>query len=406
MAQFTPYQSRAMDFIKVDALQKDQQRQTRLDELALRKQGLDEQKAAGEQNALIASTLGSVLGMAANAPNGPSPEVFASGLEAMETQGLRLDQKYIDFINRNVKPALQSGDADALRFIGGALGGDVSMPEAEGFSNIGTYQGPQGQGVYGVRGDRFEMIPGGEGLTPVRPPSTTVSVDTGGPAPNVDAEATKALGRARGDRAGERLAAADQAFQMNMQLATISEALAGGAETGAGEETLLGLRSLASSFMPGFYSEQDLAQMGQQELIRAVGNQMALRLRNPDSGLGLPGAASNRDIQLLQSLVPGLALTEEGNQQLIGVLRAINDFKIALADEQERIIDENDGSVPRNLESQLRKFSQGYELFEVGDRISLYLAAGRQVEFGDDGAYLLKEGGDPSNANDWERIGG
>lgn len=58
------------------------------------------------------------------------------------------------------------------------------------------------------------------------------------------------------------------------------------------------------------------------EAFKAQENQMALRLRNPDSGFGLTGNTSNRDIEFLTGAVASLGKTPEGNQAILTIMLA------------------------------------------------------------------------------------
>jgi len=59
-----------------------------------------------------------------------------------------------------------------------------------------------------------------------------------------------------------------------------------------------------------------------QELVTAMQNQQALRLRNPESGFGLTGNTSDRDVRFLKETVAGLEKTEQGNVAMLTVMMA------------------------------------------------------------------------------------
>jgi hypothetical protein len=69
-----------------------------------------------------------------------------------------------------------------------------------------------------------------------------------------------------------------------------------------------------------------------QEAFKAQENQMALRLRNPDSGFGLTGNTSNRDIEFLTGAVASLGKTPEGNQAILTIMLAKQRRGAELAD--------------------------------------------------------------------------
>ena len=95
---------------------------------------------------------------------------------------------------------------------------------------------------------------------------------------------------------------------------------------------------------------------------------MALRLRNPESGLGLTGNTSNKDLQFLKDSVVGLARTEQGNKLIIKFMMRQNDMKKAVARKQTQIRQANDGKTPDDIDSQIMDFIDNYEFFSKGER--------------------------------------
>ena len=196
------------------------------------------------------------------------------------------------------------------------------------------------------------------GLRPAPVASTTVNVNTAeGIAGAGQKKATEKLGEGIGDRADKRLTQAFEGTRQNQQLDRIKLAISRGADTGLGEETILDLRNLASTLIGTPVSEQ----MGEQELIRTISNEMALRLRNPESGLGLTGNTSNKDLDFLKASVVGLSRTEQGNLLIIEMMQRFNQLKVAAANEQQRIIDNNGGVVPLDLDKKVMQFVNKYE---------------------------------------------
>ncbi|MCG1042501.1 hypothetical protein KQH60_08065 [Mycetohabitans sp. B8] len=63
--------------------------------------------------------------------------------------------------------------------------------------------------------------------------------------------------------------------------------------------------------------------IGNAQAAQAIANQMALELRDPSQGAGMPGALSDSDRQFLMSMVPNLQNTPEGRHQMIGMAVAI-----------------------------------------------------------------------------------
>jgi hypothetical protein len=57
--------------------------------------------------------------------------------------------------------------------------------------------------------------------------------------------------------------------------------------------------------------------LGDEQAAQALSNQMALELRDPSAGGGMPGSMSNSDREFLTRMVPGLAQSAAGRRQLV-----------------------------------------------------------------------------------------
>jgi hypothetical protein len=174
--------------------------------------------------------------------------------------------------------------------------------------------------------------------------------------------ATKKLGEAVGDQASKRLKMAEEAQTQNFQLGQVKEAINKGASTGWGAETKLDFRRALEGF--GIQT----GDLSDQELIRKTSNEMALRLRNPESGMGLTGSTSNQDLQFLKDSVIGLNRTERGNLKIIDSMQRLNGLKVNLAKEQQKIIKANGGVVPNDLDERLMNYVDGYKFFNESER--------------------------------------
>ena len=64
------------------------------------------------------------------------------------------------------------------------------------------------------------------------------------------------------------------------------------------------------------------------EALRALSNQIALQLRNPAGGEGMPGAMSDADRNFLVASVPGLTTTDAGNRALIRIMQDKENYRI------------------------------------------------------------------------------
>lgn len=202
--------------------------------------------------------------------------------------------------------------------------------------------------------------------SPNKPASTTVNV--GGPesvVASAEKKATEKLGEQLGARVQKRYEQGEEADRQNVQLDQVALALSRGAKTGAGQETILAARKYLQTM--GI----DTGNLSDQELIQKISNEMALRLRNPESGLGLTGNTSNKDLDFLKSSVVGLNRTEEGNRVIIEAMRQYNRLRKDVAIRQAQIIEANNGVVPLNLEKQLMEYVNEYQLFTDSERAQI-----------------------------------
>lgn len=163
-------------------------------------------------------------------------------------------------------------------------------------------------------------------------PAATVNL----PENKFESENAKKVGGFLGDSFITTQNTGKEARQQNAQLNAV-ENLLEGVETGRGVPTLTKLAGLANTF--GIELDEDL---GQKEAAQSIAAQIALRFRNPDSGLGLPGATSERELDFLNGMAPGLERSPEGRKFITRAFRQINNRKIEVAKEARRIATENE----------------------------------------------------------------
>lgn len=108
--------------------------------------------------------------------------------------------------------------------------------------------------------------------------------------------------------------------------------------------------------------------LGNKEAGVALANQIALTLRDPSSGGGMPGSMSNSDRQFLTNMVPNLAQSDAGRKQLVDiyVAKAGRDQDTAkLARQWQQRYGRIDSPDANGLtfEDQLQKWSEMHPLF-------------------------------------------
>lgn len=136
------------------------------------------------------------------------------------------------------------------------------------------------------------------------------------------------------DRFGRSSSPADQAFEKSVAEAS-AETYNTLQKTGLNADKQIADYQRIGSLLDGF-SGSNLSSVGMagakllnsiglevdpalpnKEAAAAIGNQLALKLRDPANGGGMPGAMSDADRNFLMQSVPGLNQTDEGRKQLI-----------------------------------------------------------------------------------------
>lgn len=129
--------------------------------------------------------------------------------------------------------------------------------------------------------------------------------------------------------------------------------------TGTGGEAVLGMKRLAKSM--GI----DVGDLSGSEAVAAIGNEMALELRNPAGGAGMPGAMSDRDREFLQTMPPGLGKTREGNLVLLDYRKRLAQRSLDVDRLRQQYVQKN-GRLDEGFFQQLSQFSEANPLFPEG----------------------------------------
>lgn len=153
--------------------------------------------------------------------------------------------------------------------------------------------------------------------------------------------------------------AADSARKSKEQYALAEKALDSGLETGTGADMMLAARK-AGQFLGVDVDEGKIAAA---ETMKAAANQMAMIKRNPESGLGLPGSVSDRDLQFLKDADFNLGTSEAGNRVLIKVARKIAERNEEVASMAAEYVEKN-GNLDAGFEKQLRDYAKANPLFD------------------------------------------
>ncbi|MBC2768556.1 hypothetical protein [Pusillimonas minor] len=189
---------------------------------------------------------------------------------------------------------------------------------------------------------------------------TTVNVGAGDKA--WDTESAKLFAK----RYDDITAGAMNAQQMMGMYDLAEQALDSGVRTGFGADTEIGLRQFGAAL--GIDTSPEKLAGG--ELIRAIQNRMALAMRSPDGGMGMPGALSDRDIQFLKDSQVGIDRSPEGNRRMLQAFRAMEKRKIELSKLADDYIEKN-GRLDTGFNAAVRQYANQNPLFEsAGSAVS------------------------------------
>lgn len=105
--------------------------------------------------------------------------------------------------------------------------------------------------------------------------------------------------------------------------------------------------------------------LGAKQAVQALSNEVALQLRNPSGGAGMPGALSDKDREFLVSMTPGLANTAEGNKLIIESARKLAKREQDVA-RLARDYRQRKGQMDEGFYQELAQFSAANPLFGGG----------------------------------------
>lgn len=129
---------------------------------------------------------------------------------------------------------------------------------------------------------------------------------------------------------------------------------------GTGRLTPLGMEIAKTAESLGIKIDPNLPN---KEAAQALSSEIALELRNPSGGAGMPGAMSDSDRQFLVSMVPGLSTTPEGRKLMLDTASKLakRDQEVATLARQYR---QRHGSIDEGFYNELGKWSAQNPLFK------------------------------------------
>lgn len=130
-----------------------------------------------------------------------------------------------------------------------------------------------------------------------------------------------------------------------------------GVQTGKLAPAMTQIQALGDSL--GFKVD---ASLPAKQALEALSNEIALTLRNPAGGAGMPGALSDKDREFLQSMTPGLGKTTEGNTLIINTAKALNQRSQVVA-KMARDYRKKHGHFDEGFYDELQSYSDAHPLF-------------------------------------------
>ena len=172
-----------------------------------------------------------------------------------------------------------------------------------------------------------------------------------------EGEESKTVGKFFGDQYAEIQKAGIDAYGKVNRLSRMEQLLSG-LETGKFTPAMTEVKSALDSL--GIKIDPNL---GSAQAAQALSNELALQMRNPSGGAGMPGAMSDADRNFLSATVPGLAKTPGGNRQLIETAKRLaqRDQQVA---QMARDYRKQNGHLDEGFYQQLQQFSEANPLFK------------------------------------------
>lgn len=181
------------------------------------------------------------------------------------------------------------------------------------------------------------------------------------PLVTIDNRQENATAKKIGEGLGEEYVGLQKsAVSASQQLSKLDrmEQLLQGMETGKLTPAMTQIQALGESL--GFQVDPSLPA---KQALEALSNEIALTLRNPAGGAGMPGAMSDKDREFLMSMTPGLARTTEGNRLIITTAKRIAKRSQEVAKMARSYKQKHGGNFDDGFFDELQAFSDKNPLF-------------------------------------------
>ncbi len=256
------------------------------------KEGRDAGKADREAFTSGIELVGRLLATVRAAPEDQRPAKYARALQIAQRGGIPLDDAPAEY-----DPAWVEQEYNLARSL-------MSNPKA--LSTIGKIQADVQAGIITPEQAQERVAAMNQG----RAVNVTTSMDPG------EKEESKGLGKYFAEQF-INTQQAGRAARGTIDRLDALNALLGQTYTGAGAEVTMKIKRAAKAVGIDLSKYNVADDVAPAEAAKALSSEMALELRNPAGGAGMPGAMSDKDREFLQSMTPNMGLTPEGRKLLI-----------------------------------------------------------------------------------------
>ncbi|RYD69107.1 MAG: hypothetical protein EOP84_29100 [Verrucomicrobiaceae bacterium] len=172
-----------------------------------------------------------------------------------------------------------------------------------------------------------------------------------------EGEEAKAVGKFFGDAYANIQNAGFSAQSKVSRYNRLGELLEG---VNTGKFSAAGLEVAKAGQSLGFNIDPNI---GNKEAAQALASEIALELRNPSGGAGMPGAMSDKDREFLVSMVPGLATTPQGRKQMLETAQKLaqRDVQVSKIAREYR---KRNGTIDEGFYDELARYSEQNPLFK------------------------------------------
>jgi hypothetical protein len=107
--------------------------------------------------------------------------------------------------------------------------------------------------------------------------------------------------------------------------------------------------------------------VGNVQAAQSLGRELALELRNPSGGAGMPGALSDADRQFLESMIPDAAKTPEGRSLIVDTAIKLHKRDQQVGQVVRQYKRDHGGQLDSGVFDKLQEYSEAHPLFTSAD---------------------------------------